>query len=190
MYLARIIIYTGVFMWLLPPIRQFKGGFRYFFLVIAISDPIALFVTYILKLHPGYSHIVTSFILFLTALYYCKNLTSKNISIGALLLIIMMLSIQWIGLELPIIVFRFLILLQMLNYLQKDMYIRQTVNLYIIIIIVYELANVFKFVGLALEFYPGIYYFYLTTAFNLLPCMYFIFFNWENSPKFTLEGVK
>lgn len=47
--LIRYLFYFSIFLWLIPPIRQFKKHYFYFFLILALMDPISLLYFEIVK---------------------------------------------------------------------------------------------------------------------------------------------
>jgi hypothetical protein len=187
MYLAKIIVYFSVLIWLLPPFKQIKGGFFLYFLILGYSDPLAFLFLKLCNLNPIWTHFVIAFLLILSLMYYNKTLKLKWV----VSLILLMILFLWQGnkdtIILPIIIFRFLALLQILIALAKEFQIKQKWSLYFLILLFYELSVILKFVAVDIHYNPGIYLFYLTSAFEILICLYFTFFNLENSPYIKLQ---
>src|SRR4030042_4809640 len=75
--ITKILFFTSFIIWLLPPIRQFKTRFFYYFLILAIIDPISLTYMYLLKtsVHPLF-HIISTYFLLLAILSKKQILTN------------------------------------------------------------------------------------------------------------------
>lgn len=175
-------------LWLLPVFKQLRGGFFLYFAIIALCDPVGKFNVYVLKLHPVYTHLFVGLLISITILYHCRFLNYKYLTGLIILFLITYFSLHKLELIYPIIGLRFLVLVTVLTYLIKEISRKQVVNVYFLVILLYELTIVLKFTALAFSYYPGIYYFYITTAFDLLPCTYFIFYNSHNSPVIVLAS--
>jgi hypothetical protein len=181
MYLAKVIINISILFWLLPPFRQIKGGFFLYFLILGYSDPLG-FMLIRLRINPYYTHFVIAFLLVLSVMYYNKTLTLKWI----VPLILFLFFFLWRGnnetLIVPIMVFHFIIFLQIVISSAKEFQIKQKISVYFPILLIYELTIILKFVALEINFNPGFYLFYMTSAFEILVCLFFIFYNLDNSP--------
>jgi hypothetical protein len=154
-----------------------------YFLILGYSDPLTIFLSWLFRFNPIYTHLVINFFLSLTILFiYNKNLNPKWIIALALLLIFSL----WLGgtktLFIPIIIFRSLIILQLFISSANEFLLKQRINLYFPVLIFYEVTIVLKYVALGFNYSIGIYFYYLTTAFEMLICLYFIFYNLQNSP--------
>ena len=182
MYLAKILIYISILIWLLPPFRQLKGGYFLYFLILGYSDPLALLLLKFIKLNANYTHLIVAFLLAISILYYAKNL---NVKWGIILFLFLILSL-FINIReiryFSIISFHGLILSQLLILSIKEFYQESKINLYYFVLLVYELATIFKYIAFVYNYTSGVYYFYLSAAFEMLICIYFIFFNFQNSP--------
>jgi hypothetical protein len=85
MYLARIIIYISILIWLIPPFKQLKGGYFLYFLILGYSDPLAIMLLRF-RIDVQFVHIITAFLVTISVLYYNKNLNLKWIAALFLLL--------------------------------------------------------------------------------------------------------
>jgi|ERR1035437_402415 hypothetical protein len=187
MYLAKIIAYISILVWLLPPFKQLKGGYFLYFLISGYSDPLALLLGQVFKLDPYYTHLLIAFLLSISILFYSKKLNSKWI---ASLILLLMLSL-WLGdkntIFIPIIIFRFLIILQLLNSFANEFLLKQRINIYLSVLIFYEITIMLKYAAVGCNYSLGIYFYYLTSVFGMLICLFFIFYNLQNSPLIKLH---
>jgi hypothetical protein len=69
-----ILTYLGILVWLLPPIKQYKTKYFLFFLLLGLTDPLAVFYETIVN--PHNNHIVSIIMgnLLLTSLFSLKSL--------------------------------------------------------------------------------------------------------------------
>ena len=187
MYLAKIIAYISILVWLLPPFKQLKGGYFLYFLISGYSDPLALLLGQVFRLDPYYTHLLIAFLLSISILFYSKKLNSKWI---ASLILLLMLSL-WLGdkntIFIPIIIFRFLIILQLLNSFANEFLLKQRINIYLSVLIFYEITIMLKYAAVGCNYSLGIYFYYLTSVFGMLICLFFIFYNLQNSPLIKLH---
>jgi hypothetical protein len=188
MYLAKIIAYISILVWLLPPFKQLKGGYFLYFLISGYSDPLAILLGEVFKLDPYYTHLLIAFLLSISILFYSKKLNSKWI---ASLILLLMLSL-WLGdkntIFIPIIIFRFLIILQLLNSFANEFLLKQRINIYLSVLIFYEITIMLKYAAVGCNYSLGIYFYYLTSVFGMLICLFFIFYNLQNSPLIKLHS--
>ena len=188
MYLAKIIAYISILVWLLPPFKQLKGGYFLYFLISGYSDPLALLLGQVFRLNPYYTHLLIAFLLSISILFYSKKLNSKWI---ASLILLLLLSL-WLGnkntIFIPIIIFRFLIILQLLISFSNEFLLKQRINIYLSVLIFYEITIILKYAAVGCNYSLGIYFYYLTSVFGMLICLFFIFYNLQNSPLIKLHS--
>jgi hypothetical protein len=72
------------------------------------------------------------------------------------------------------------------NFLLDFVYKNKAINFYFIVLVVYELSILLKMFTLLTNKQMGVHFYHLTTFFEILICLFFIFFNIENSPQFKL----
>ena len=188
MYLAKIIAYISILVWLLPPFKQLKGGYFLYFLISGYSDPLVILLGEVFRLNPYYTHLLIAFLLSISILFYSKKLNSKWI---ASLILLLILSL-WLGnkntIFIPIIIFRFLIILQLLISFSNEFLLKQRINIYLSVLIFYEITIILKYAAVGCNYSLGIYFYYLTSVFGMLICLFFIFYNLQNSPLIKLHS--
>ena len=187
MYLAKIIISISIIFWLLPPFRQLRGGYFLFFLLLGYSDPLAQFMLWAFRLNSNYVHSVIALLICYTVLYYNKNLNYKwVVALFLILLLSFCLGIKEIRL-LTFIGFHLIIFVQILITTTKEIYLKHRINIYFSVLLIYELSVILRFIALVNNYASGIYFFYLTGVFEMFICLFFIFYNLENSPVIKLR---
>lgn len=190
MYLAKIIINVSILIWLLPPFRQLKGGYFFYFLILGYSDPLALLLLKLLKLEIIYTHLVMGLFLLLAVMFYNKTIKTKWM--------ILLIAFCIIGVSvgnrnfryLSLILFHLLIFVQLLVPSIKEYFLKHRINLYFTLFLLYELLIILSTTGFAFNYTSGVYFFYLSLAFEMLIGIFFTFYNLVNTPLFKLPFVK
>ena len=190
MYLAKIIINVSILIWLLPPFKQYKGGYFLYFLILGYSDPLALTFLKLFKIQTIYTHLIIYLLLTISILFYTKNLKIKWLIPLITLCILSILAGNRNFRYFSLIVFNILIFLQILIPSTKEFYLKQRINIYYSILLLYELMIILQYTAFAFNYTSGVYFFYLSLAFEMLIGLFFIFYNLENSPLIKLSFGK
>lgn len=74
-------------------------------------------------------------------------------------------------------------------FLLDFVYRKRAINFYFIALVVYELSILLKMFTLLTNIQMGVPFYHLTSLFEILICIYFIFFNVENSPQFKFHEI-
>jgi hypothetical protein len=176
------IVLLTIIAWLLPPFRQYRGSYFYFFLILAVSDPLNIAFKYLLNL-TFYLH----FILLLLQIFSLVD--SRWVKNVPLILITVLLSVGANMFLEPDAVTVLMVAGQLVVlsiFLKKAVsYLRDfgSLNLFFFALILYEASIISKYFVLLLEIPVKIIYFNLTSVFETLLAFYFTFFTVENSPK-------
>lgn len=185
MDITNTIVLFNILFWIIPVFRQYRDGYFYYFLTLAASGVLIWFLIYTLKIHPMYTSLLMSFSAVLAVLYYTRKRKRKWI-IAAVLIVILPLGSPDIA-RLGVFVLHGIILYYFMSLLARDMANTDNINMYFIILILYESSILLKISARIVNVYTGMYFFYITTAFEILIAVYFIFYNLRNSPKLKLE---
>ncbi|HEX2962670.1 MAG TPA: hypothetical protein VHO43_12805 [Ignavibacteriales bacterium] len=185
MKLSQIIFYISLTIWLLPPLKQFRGKFFYYFLIQAISDPISLIL---IKHHyfniPFY---VVKDIILMLCLWNPKQAIKKAYFIVPVLLLIYYLvyDINYHITYLILSVINIGILYFIFKMATDDILELKRVKVFYIVFILYELSVILKFIIAITSINLGMVYFYVTTAFEILLGIFFIFVS-ERNERFSI----
>jgi len=169
------IQYLSMFIWLLTPYKQFGTKYFWFFVLMAISDPLAFIVI-------KYTDISSmQFFLFILALQFSSLLKKKRIVIFALLsfvinsLIIIFISnpniIRSIGAIYLISILLVLVTEQYFYYENKS------INLFLSLMILNVLINFIRFISMAISPSWGVTTFYIGFIVQLVFGLLFTFIN-------------
>lgn len=209
--LIRIIYYLSSIIWLLPPIRQYGGRYFYFFLFLAITDPLVLLFRTLLG--QSSNNIVFPIIFVLLFLSLLNKEDFKNHKTPIIIFIIgslfyffitlfTFLSIHYEFLEgltsnyliihsseissLSIIIawvtFFFIILVRF-NY---DLSQNKFLNIFHIIFLFYILTNIIKMLNVLLGYTDAAALFIITTIIQIFFGLCFSIFR-DDNPKFRVR---
>lgn len=178
--IPNLIVYTSIFVWLLPPIKQFRTEYFYFFLILAILDPVKI----LFFLTGDYSPVDISFPFLILLVFSIFHTWFKKYFLA---LIILAIIISFFGKNLSmtadysikVVVYTFILvvfLLRMSRFLIQS----GNINLYYVVLILYVLSIILKYITLIFDLKTGVINFYLTSAFEIIIAFFFIFFNVNN----------
>ncbi len=174
--------------WLIIPFRQIRTKFFFFFLIYGISSALML-LNDILLIHPAYFYLVLDFFLIISLFNFKKFPNYVLFLIGVLIISIILpflLSIRIITVCLIIqhAVIFFIILKRTILYSYRE----EKLNLFQFVLLLYEITLVTRFLVVLHNIKTSIIFFYLTAAFGILIGIFFLFYNVENSPKFSIAS--
>jgi len=182
---ANILTYFSAFIWLLPPVRQYKNFLFKYFLILGIADLVGLFFYKILQTPFPDLYIIVSFISFI-ALQKNEYLKEKKLLFIGLGLIVFFLSFYRIEKNQYLFLIAFVHLMIIFRILYLFVMVvaeRQAINYFYLVLAFYEFTVLLKFLNFLFEFNVDAQtYFYITTIFELLVGIFFTTFR-EDSPK-------
>lgn len=186
MIIAKLISYLSTFVWIFPPLRQFRGRFFYYFLILAITDPVSktfhyfrlewsiplflLFSAGLLLSLPGQTrylrlpYLIPALILYIAAVYFLQ-IPDLIILMGILHLMIIF------------VLFKYTI-----NYVFKN----GMIQLFHLLLLTYEVSMLLKFINVIFELHAGVVTFNFITGFQVILGILFCFIR-EESPKLALK---
>lgn len=161
-YPLFVVIFT-IAVWIFTPFKQYKSDFFYFFLILALSDPIKLVAFYVLRINPQHLSIAVAFLLISSLVSYSKQRYFFVILSILAAAIFLSYSIQRNILILSIIGAHLIIFLVLVNYTIKYIEKAKAINLFLMLLITYEFINIIKFIAGLLSYEQGSISFYLGT---------------------------
>jgi hypothetical protein len=190
MLIPYIIFYLSIFAWLFPPFKNRKTEYFLFFLILAVADPLVYLLIAATKIDPIQIYPFINYALIVSLIEF--NKVRKNwilfiIPLIGLFLASFFLSFIFLyGIKIllsSIILFFFL--KAALLYVNKH----QSINLFFLLLILYEITIVVKYIFVATHTRTGIIYFFIMSFFETFLGIYFTFFNVNSSLKFNLIKV-
>jgi hypothetical protein len=189
MFIIRLIFYFEILIWLLPPLKQYRGGLFYYFLIAGMTDPLSVLGVAYLRLEYNSVYILSYFFQTLSVIYYNRKLTK-----GWIFLCVSILASSYYYLPpalmlISLVVFNLIIVYHLFCIFFNDILRTKRINCYYFTFLFYELTLILKCLSVIYNYSGGIYYFYSFTAIEIFIGFYFIFFNLDNSPGFKLTDT-
>ncbi len=187
MVIPYIIYYISIIVWLFPPLRQYRTKYFPFFLILALSDPLIFIIYHFIKINPIRIYLITTFFLIISVTY--NNKSAKQKILFTLILVFLAITDYYADVS-YIYIFKiflsgilvFLFVKETILFFNKNL----TINLFYLILTLYEITIVLKFLFNVNQTHRGEVYFYITSAFELFIGIFFIIYNAQNSPKLKL----
>jgi hypothetical protein len=182
MELLRYIGYLSLIIWVLIPIRQFGTRFFLFFLILGLLDLTAFVLLIIFKINFELNYLVGTSLLLYPLLTDLKNVYR----FGVVSILVVAAFIIFYYTSISPILFQMVIHLAILIYFLKVLVLYYELNrkvlLFHLFLLAYEFSLILKFFVFWHELNLGLIYFYLTTIFQILIGIFFLFINEKNSP--------
>jgi len=181
MRIALIITSLSMFIFMLLPFRQQKSRWFYYFLTLAIEDPVAFILTKLFSLQPMLIHVEFAILLFVSVNF------QKDIKKKALIMLPFLIASSFVFALLPkpalctIIAFiHIIILLSIIKIAFIFLRDSHGINIFQIVLVFYESTIVTKLISYVLDYTYGVYFFHFTTAIEILIGVFFLFFRESN----------
>ena len=183
------LIYIGVVVWAIIPLRQYKQKYFLYFLFIAYADVITVFARFFFHSRTNFFFPTFSF------LALCSLLDYKTIKKHGIILILLFFITCLIGLDnntfgiagyrmmaTSVSIIHSFILFIFLRLFVTTFYKKQNpFNIFLLILIFSEIMYVVKFLNYLTGFTNDYLYFNLTTSFGILFGIFFIIFKSDDS---------
>ena len=186
--IVKIISTLSTIFWLFPPLRQYKGKYFFYFLILALEDIVAYFLIIALK----YNYLQVYNIV--NILLLCSLIDKKIIKKYWYMIVFTTLLFLEIN-SLPnykiiissMIVIHLIILYIFFKTTAIEYNKRNYLNTGHFVLILYEITILLKFLILLGSFAKGEVFFYLTTAFEIMVAIFFTVYKVEESPAIKLN---
>lgn len=179
----------SVFIWLLPPLRQYKNYFFYYFVILAFSDVISIAIHYSLGISV-YSFYVTISVLSLLSLLDKEHILRWvwYYSICAVLIIVTSFCLEFnyfstsyfLSNEIIFVFLHSIILTRIIYLFVLNITKAKAFNLFYIVLMLYELSIIVKFLNLLTGLTDVYTYFYITSIFQAIIGLFFSIFREDN----------
>ena len=176
-------------MWLLPPFRQYKGKYFYFFLVLGLEGLSTILLAYLhINLFKFYN--IVNIVIILTL--FDKTSIKKNWYVFLISLAAVLIVNQTSDLGLIIlakIIAQIIIFYIFLKYAAIDYYKNGSFRISYFILLLYEITLILKSYFSLGNIEIGIVFYHLTTAFESFIAIFFTIYKVEESPSIKLAAI-
>jgi hypothetical protein len=163
--IIKLIFFTSVIIWCLPPIRQYRAYYFDFFLILACIDPIALIYLWITKTSvPPWVYVLFIYLAVLSIYQESILKKYKYIFISLPLILVLTISFQNKTSYNALIIFELVVLL--LSFLQKLIvyYVNQKkLHIFYLVLVFYILTSILKYFNLIIGFADAVDFFIITS---------------------------
>lgn len=175
--------------WLLPPIRQYGGKYFYFFLILAIADPLTYLLLKITQSNMNSINIISAFILFTILLNSKSFLRRWLILIPIFMLLIIINFVSYEFQHATLIFIHVLIIMLIFKITVVYIFDKNELNFFHFSLLLYEAIIVLRGIAILSELDTGIVFFYLCAIFQILLAIFFSIFR-EDKPKLSISLKK
>jgi hypothetical protein len=163
--ILKLVFYLSIIVWCLPPIRQYRGYFFDFFLILACIDPISLIYFWVTKTSlPSWVYILFMYLLICSI--YTESTLKKYRYIFILLPLGFMLTISFqskISYNAIMILEFVALLLSFLLELIVFYVNKKKLNVFYLVLVFYILTNILKYFNIIIGFADAFAFFVITT---------------------------
>lgn len=186
MIIAKLITYLSTFVWIFPPLRQFRGRFFYYFLILGLSDPVAM-VLYYFNLEWS----IPLFVIFSAGLLLSLPQQNKYLRLPYLIpaLVLFISAVYFLQVSDLIIllgIIHMIIIYVLFKYTINYVYKNRRIQVFHLLLLSYEISLLLKFINLIFELQAGIVNYNFITGFQILLGIMFCFIR-EESPRLALK---
>ena len=180
MPVEKIIVYISTFFWLFPPFRQYKGRYFYYFLILALSDPLAIIGVSLIGIPYHFIHSVAGLLLlysFDSIEYVKKYMLANMIFVLAFFLFLFLLdNLLYLILTLHLLILYRFLRLSLLNTFSKN-----ELNIFLLVLVFYEISAIVNLIVFISKTNLGFVFYYLTLSFQILVAIFFTVFREDSS---------
>ena len=186
-FTLRLLGYISSVVWLFPPVRQYKTRVFWFFLILALTDPIALTLGRQLGVFTTQFYII-SFTLLPISLSPLKKVNRKNIIFVVLLFAtgILTLIFPWHLSSLYYCIISVLLLLIFLKIIFSIIAETGKLNLFYMVLIMYQSSMLLRSFMFLINLTTGLTYGGITVLFQIIIAIFFSIFK-EDDPRLLIN---
>ena len=187
MIIEKAISIISIVIWLFPLIRQYKTEYFYFFLVLAIADPLMFAIVLIWKITAQIT--APFFLLILSGSLRPKKLLWLPFALIFLLIFVWFIKESNNALLLTATVGHLSVFMMIISRLIDQLSSRQLLSGFLVLLSTYELINVLKVLIVITDLMNGITQFYIASFFQILFGIVFCFISIKSS-RFDIKLVR
>lgn len=173
--IMSILIYSSMIIWVLSGIRQFPTKYRYFFISIAISDPLNTVLVSFNMMTGNYVFLLTSLLAFYSTIKFDPY--GKDKILYFLLPVLMLLTFFITGTtELAFVFIHVFIFYKVFKIATLDLFDNKHFGIFKYLLVFYELTVILNVTLRYIEATQYYFLFYATFAFQVLIGLFFVIF--------------
>ena len=163
MNIISVIRILSIVTWVFPPFKQYKSKFFYFFLILALAGPFVIISSYLLHINSILLSTMVSFLSIVSLSFHSKQRYFFAVLIILSTIILLSFSLHRNIIILSLIGTHLIFVLILVLYIMRHILETRAINLFLILLVTYELINITKFMAGLLSYNQGAISFYLAT---------------------------
>ena len=192
MNIAILITILNDLIWIFPIFRNWRTKFSYYFLILGITDPIAMLFAFVFHISIFKIYVVDSLLL-IPAIFNFRLSKKHNFAAMAVYFLILSVIIfikinQDTNAFLLMMILHIIVFLIFLKLFLEDTKGKNSFKLFYIILLLYEATLVLKFIIIMALTMDALALLFISTVFTCLIAVFFIIYNEENSPVVKLKS--
>ena len=185
--MIKYLVYSGIIVWLFPPIRQFRTSKFYFFLILALMDPIALIYGEIFRTSITFNYYLIGNYLLLASLAWEKKSSEIRYSlvVAGIFFTILLFTINFSTNDhlFIAVILQIILLLILLKTFIVEYAFNSNFNLFYLVLVFYVLTIISKFLIVLLDLANASAFFHITTIAQILFGLFFSIYKEGKSGK-------
>lgn len=165
-------------LWLIPPIRQYKSKFFYFFLFMAVTEPTTYIIRNVFHSRSNINMVITSLCV-LFSLFGYKTLKKYIFFVLSFSILVLLLNftqpVEMTDLSIMMFVQISIFIILLKRTITQVIYDKK-INLFYIVLLLYTFIQITKMLNVILYFADALYYFVLTTIVDYFFAVFFMIF--------------
>jgi len=183
-YLYALVVFISATIWLLPPVRQYKTKFFYFFLLLGLADALPWMVIRVFYFKILSYYLVVSCLL-LFSLFDKETLKQKFLLVILLFITVIVIAYGFTNPgyhRLLFFVLHGLILLRITHLMGLELLRTRSLNLFFVVLVFYELLTLAKFFEILVKVadLSVLTNFYIVTGVQIAIGIFFTIFREDN----------
>ena|SRR3989339_527272 len=186
----KYLVVVSIVVWLITPIRQYKTRYFWFFLIIGLTDPIAIIVGKSFNLVIAQLYIPLDILSFFSVIEY------KKINVYKILFYLAIVGIGtysffhfWEYGSYFFTTVLFFVLVILIKQSFQFIVERGSIHIFHAVLIFYQALNVFKSLALLLNFSTGVWFFFISNVVQILLGIFFALYR-EDDPRFLVRVME
>lgn len=186
-FYSRVLVIIGVLVWLIPPIRQYKTRYFWFFLTLGLADPIAIIAGKTFHLVFAQLYVPLDILFFFSVIEY------KKITFYKILFYIVIVGLGFYSFihfwEYGSFFFTAILFLVLVILIRQSFLFvieKGCINIFHVVLIFYQALNVFKSLSLLIYFSTGVWFFFMSTTIQIFIGVFFALYR-EDDPRFLIR---
>ncbi|OGU64466.1 MAG: hypothetical protein A2499_06740 [Stygiobacter sp. RIFOXYC12_FULL_38_8] len=186
----KYLVVVSIVVWLITPIRQYKTRYFWFFLIIGLTDPIAIIVGKSFNLVIAQLYIPLDILSFFSVIEY------KKINVYKILFYLAIVGIGtysffhfWEYGSYFFTTVLFFVLVILIRQSFQFIVERGSINIFHAVLVFYQALNVFKSLTVLLNFSTGVWFYFISNVVQIFLGIFFALYR-EDDPRFSIEVMK